>query len=191
MHVPCCSKGTACKSNCYLLDFYSMLKILRFRRYKLFNELNSKQNGTNSWRKRRDNLGIGPLNYVFVGNSGAIWRPAMIGSIVKDVININNIPEPSNYASYSVRIGATTLANLQGINLLKLMRYVVWSIKSLPHVSGRYIMFNYLELGAIPFEMIHGVNIPGKQNVDRSNGKWKVFNLWNNKQAVKLFTKQL
>ena len=59
MHVPCCSKGTACKSKCYLLDFYSMLKILRVRRYKLFTELNSKQNGTNSWRKRRNNLGIG------------------------------------------------------------------------------------------------------------------------------------
>ncbi len=62
--------------------------------------------------------------------------------------------------SYSLRIGATSLCNQQEIDILKLLKYVAWSINSLHHVANRYVLFEPLDLSIIPFEMLHGRNRP-------------------------------
>ena len=179
---------------CVLLDFYSMIKVLHLRRTQLWDKLKLQKGTkkcTKTWWKRYNNLGTHSNNYVFVGKNGAIWRPSILRSMVKNLISVNNVSDPECFVPYSLRIGATTLAHMQQIDLLKVMRYVVWSVNNLPHVSGRYIMFTHLDLCTIPFEMIHGGNVIGKKNVDRSGGKWNATNIWSNKVANKMFSQTL
>ncbi len=65
-------------------------------------------------------------------------------------------------SGYSTRLGAVSLCRKQEIDILKVIRYVVWSVNSLPHISTRYMKFTIDDLKILPFEMIHGKNVPGK-----------------------------
>jgi len=148
------------------LDFYGMAKMLKFRRSNLTN--------------CSMNLGVNNNNFVFVGKNGKIWRPSIFTRLTKDILRVNNVHDPENYAPYSFRIGSMSLAHQQEIDLLKVMRYVVWSIDNLPHVSNRYIRFSIQLLKTIPFELIHGRG----GLINRSDRiKIPTFNLWDNNEA--------
>ncbi len=64
---------------------------------------------------------------------------------------------------YSTKIGALSLGRKQQIDILKIIKYVIWSIKNVPHVSARYRRFKRKQLQTIPFEMIHGTDKQGKK----------------------------
>ena len=101
------------------------------------------------------NLDVKSNIYGFVCLNGAIWKPSKITDLMRDFIKLNKL-NTLDYAPYSIRIGATSLCNQQEIDLLKLLKYVAYSISNLPHVQNRYIEFTLQELRIIPFEMLHG-----------------------------------
>ncbi len=190
MSTPTCTK-TDCK--CHILNFYEMFFILKQRRLQYHTNLKNQQQRCVSvqqkrlYTKRLNNLGTAPNDFIFVGKNGSIWRPSKLTEIVSDMIDQLNIPDPTAYSNYSIRIGATSLGYQQGIDLLKMIRYVIWSVNALPHVSARYINFTIAELRIIPFEMIHGANKKGQKCVDKSDQPLKTFDLTNQKIKAVLF----
>ncbi len=186
MAPPICNEPN-CK--CQKMDFFAMFKILRKRRNDHFQTLqrNMKYPLTQTSRKMLANLKTAPMNYIFVGKKGEIWRPQKLTEIMDELKEVVKMKNPSHYIPYSLRIGATSLCNQQQIDLLKLLKYVGWSINDLPHVSNRYIMFGIRELKLIPFEMIHGRNNPGGRNIDRSHKKLTLFNPWEGEACNKIF----
>ncbi len=190
MGVPICEDV---KCSCQYLDFFAIYKVLIKRRKGIHRCLQQQdfslliKSERSKHRKKLKNLDTKSTNYIFVGLNGSIWRPSMSSECIVELIRVNKIPNPEFYAPYSLRIGGTSLCNQQNIDLLKVLRYVAWSIKSLPHVSARYILFTELELALIPFEMIHGRNTPGeyiKSNIDEP---LTVFNPWEGDSVYKLF----
>ncbi len=190
MGTPSCSKPH-CK--CHILNYYEMFFVIKQRRcqeYKLLQNLNSQNMNVQQKRlhkKRIANLGTQPHDYIFVGKNGSVWKPYQLTGIISNMIETLNIPDPTAYSNYSIRIGATSLAYQQRIDLLKMVRYVIWSTKALPHVSARYINFTIPELRIIPFEMIHGANNKGQKCIDNSYQPLKTFDLTNQKIKAALF----
>ncbi len=187
---PICENKTC---HCRILDYFQIYLIILQRRKALINKLKSDalystKQKTKTFKKRLSNLDTNANNYIFVGSNGAIWRPSKLSLILKELISTLKIADPQFYPSYCIRIGSTSLCHLQEIDLLKLIRFVVWSVKDLPHVSNRYINFSIKQLRILPFEMIHGRNRPGKMNVDKSKGKLKTYNLWEGKLCEELFS---
>eukprot|EP01084_Bolivina_argentea_P049177 90479_1 len=123
-------------------------------------------------KKKLKNCAVTSQNYVFVGENGAIWRPEKLNEIVKDLAVKLKLKNQDRYRGYSIKVGAVSLCRQQDLDMLKIMRYVQWSVKSLPHVVARYICYLREELQIIPFEMIHGRNVPGKLCINKRNDKY-------------------
>ena len=157
---------------CQTLDFVTKFKIYKQRRRRMQTTLLSA-----ATPDAAANLTVSADTMVFVRQSGARLTPAAISELVKTMARAVAGTD-RHYSGYSLRIGATSVCNQQRIDLVKVCRYVAWSVKALPHVIERYISFTAAELAMIPFEMCHGRNIPGKRCVDRSGGTLKVVNLW-------------
>ncbi len=192
MGPPTCNHKE-CK--CHILNFYNMFFVLKKRRQTHIKKLvqilqyttNKKQRSL--LEKRINILDTNPSNYIFVGLNGSIWRPAKLTQVLQQLTENLSIPNPEAYPSYSVRIGASSLCHQQRIDLLKLVRYVIWSTKKFPHVSQRYIRFTVANLRIIPFEMIHGANIKGLKCTDRSKQQLTTFELTDQKVRAVLFDK--
>ncbi len=106
-------------------------------------------------------------NHVFVGANGSIWGPPKVNEIVKELKRVLNLKK--NLKGYSTRIGAVSFCRKQQIDILKMIKYVIWSIKSVPHVSAKYMRYKRKHLQIVPFEMIHGADKAGKPIInDRS-----------------------
>ncbi len=56
---------------------------------------------------------------LYLLENGSIWTPSKLTEIVTDMIDQLNIPDPTAYSNYSIRIGATSLGYQQGIDILK------------------------------------------------------------------------
>ena len=170
-----------------------MLKILRRQKGAQVAEVKKRLSVLYGSERNRafkiiENCDVVDENYVFVSDEGAIWRPDKLTQIMKEFGAILKLPHPQQVVPYSLRIGATSLANQQQIEILKILRYVVWSVNHLPHVVGRYIQFTIYDLMIVPFEMIHGCNRPGFKTKDLSQTvKLPVFNPWEGDQVRQLF----
>ena len=191
MAPPICEDSNC---HCQLLDFFAMYNVIQQRRVKLVKSLRNQRDNINLTKDakskllyRINNLDVTPMNYIFVGNNGSVWKPTKLTMIMKQFVNFIKVPHPESYVPYSIRIGATSLCYQQEIEMLKILRYVVWSINKLPHVSNRYIMFNRYDLMIVPFEMIHGRNRIGGINVDKSGENIKTFNPWEGNSIERLF----
>ncbi len=165
---------------CYQLEYVAMFDIYKKRCKQYYIGLKSKiskmKKLTNTAKKMLDNLEVAPNKYIFVGKKGAIWGPQKINEIVKDVKKVLGLKE--ELSGYSTRLGAVSLCRKQEIDILKVIRYVVWSVNSLPHISTRYMKFTIDDLKILPFEMIHGKNVPGQKLVNRRFGHLKKATLW-------------
>lgn len=190
MAPPICENADC---HCHSLDFFAMFHILKQRRRKLVNSLRFKLNNTTLSKTERakliqriNKLDVSPMNFIFVGENGVIWRPSKLTDLMKEFTAFINMPNKECYPPYSLRIGATSLCYQQEVDMLKILRYVVWSIKKLPHVSNRYIEFTRYDLMILPFEMIHGKNRDGG-NIDKSGGVLQTFNPWQDNSIEQLF----
>ena len=65
-----------------------------------------------------------PGDFIFVNSNGCIWRPEKIALILAKILKIVKPPNPEAFAPYSFRLGVMSLAHLQGIDLLELVKYV-------------------------------------------------------------------
>ncbi len=190
MSPPICDDKSC---HCQYMDFFAIYCILQKRRNLVHEQLHNKVNKiSNKSRnkallKQYRNLNVGPSDYIFVGTKGSIWRPSKLTDIINELVVVIGMKNSDKYTSYSLRIGATSLCNQQEIDILKLLKYVAWSINKLPHVSNRYVMFDPLELSMIPFEMIHGRNRPGAMNKNNSHKPLEIFNPWDGKSCEVLF----
>ena len=185
MAPPTCYKK---RCRCHKLDFHGILRMIIERRQQYVQTLRIrlKLSTDNKVRarltKQIQNLSLTSSNYLFVGENGSIWTPSMFTKIVKEFVENTKPQNATSITSYSFRIGGTTLAHHQLIDLLRLCRYIAWSVEAMPHVSARYIAFRPQELMSIPFEMVHGAILSDRLScIDRSHLKMKVFNPWNAK----------
>ncbi len=189
MSPPICEYN---KCICYQLDYIAMYKILKKRCIKFYSDELSKANISHNIsanvKKILKNTEVRKDKFIFVGRNGAIWGPSKINEIVKDLKITLKLKD--NLLGYSTRIGALSLCRKQQIDILKIIRYVIWSIKNVPHVSARYMRFNRKQLQIIPFEMIHGADKKGKPIINRRNGKLESANLWSDDLAQILFAEK-
>ncbi len=185
MAPPVCEHEQNCL--CRFVDFVKMFIVLKRRCKNFYNEQLTKikrrkqQNGysTQADLKFVKNNKVGQHNYVFVGQKGEIWGPNKLNEIVKHMVKVLNIPKPDAYTGYCVKVGAVSLCRQQELDILKVIRYVQWSVNNAPHVIARYIAYSCAELRIIPFEMVHGRNRPnGRCKNKRSDTKLKVQALW-------------
>ncbi len=108
-----------------------------------------------------------------------------MNEIVKDLKSVLNLKQ--NLKGYSTRIGAVSLCRKQQIDILKIIKYVIWSIKTVPHVSAKYMRYKRKQLQIVPFEMIHGADKVGKPIINRRNGVLERASLWSEDLAEILF----
>ncbi len=184
MSPPICNKPSCL---CHQLDYVAMYKVLKQRCIE-YNMQLQRNNSSDFARKNKlliQNTQVIDTNYVFVGANGALWRPSMVNEIVKDLKRVLNLKQ--NLKGYSTRIGAVSLCRQQQIDILKIIRYVIWSIKNVPHVSAKYMRYNRKQLQIVPFEMLHGADKQGKPIVNRRNGTLQRANLWSEDLAEVLF----
>ncbi len=177
MQSPLCGDS---KCNCIYFNFIRILRVLKQRRHNLMKKLQQiylSGNLNKTQTKQFRNLGTKPDNYIFVGQNGAIWSTYHLRPIMKQVQQVVGMQTPQAYPLYCIRIGAMSLVNQQKMDLLKVLRFVAWSINNLPHVSARYINFQSKELRTIPFEMIHGALEKNGSYIDRSSSTLKTFDL--------------
>ena len=179
---------------CQTLDFFRMWEIYHQRRCARSDDLQLKldrghyENYSERQVKLITNQLVRPDNFVFVDANGVIWTPKIFDELVSNLVDC--VGENNQYfTSYSIKIGSSSVCNQQGIDLLKVLRYVQWSVKSLPHVVGRYISFKRAELAMIPFEMCHGKNGGGSGGkcIDKSGNKLITFNLWEKSAVARRF----
>ena len=111
---------------------------------------------------------------------------ADLRSLVNLIVKRNNLKPEKRYASYSLRIGATTTAHLKGISHPKILKYIGWSNSRLPEVAMRYIRFKPENLNKVPYEMIHGT-LNSKNS--KKNNLCQVFDPWNQRLIWDKFKK--
>ncbi len=186
MAPPTCSNPDCM---CKQLDFYAMFLILKKRcmefDMKLRSKLKSKARLREGQKRLLENASVERNSYIFVGKNGGKWGPKKLNSIVKDLNKILKLNK--NLKGYSARIGAISLCRTQQIDIWKIIKYVIWSVKSLSHISTRYMRYQKEHLKMIPFEMIHGANRPGKKCINRRLGVIKKTPLWNKEVEKALF----
>ncbi len=192
MSPPICNKRNC---DCQLLDFVRIFNILKSRCQTAYINLCHKAQQTpifarsDIMKKRLQNWEVTQNNYVFVGKNGGIWPPNTLTKVVKEMVKILKIRNPQKYVGYSLKMGAMSTCHRQELDILKVIRFVAWSVKSVPHVSARYIAFERTDLQIIPHEMIHGRYRIGKRTINKRNGKLTAKPLWNN-EVERIFFEQ-
>ncbi len=177
MSTPVCGNKKCICIYCDIIKLWRVYKTACIRYYKVIQDkariqMDKYGKLSSLLRKQIKNCAVTAKNYVFVGKNGAIWRPEKLNELIKDLANKLNLKNPERYRGYSVKVGAVSLCRQQNLDMLKVMRYVQWSVNNLPHVVARYISYEREELQIIPFEMIHGRNIPGGHCKNLRNDKY-------------------
>lgn len=152
---PCCS-NTLCK--CQLFDILSMHHALESRRRRMVEHSLSEFGGKKTERQRI-NLGVAPNDFVFVNARGYLLRYDNLRKLMEDIGVVLDLLE--KLTAHSLRVGATSLAYLQGIPCLQMCRYVEWSVRSLPIVHALYVKIRKEILANIPFDLLHGALVRG------------------------------
>ncbi len=192
MSPPICNNKNC---DCKFLDFVQIFIILKQRCDDNYKKLLAKISKipllerSEIQLKRLRNLKVSNENFVFVGKNGGIWPPNKITKIAKEVVMILGIPNPEKFVGYSFKIGAMSTVHKQDLDILKVIRFVAWSVKAFPHVSARYIALEREELQIIPFEMIHGRIRKGKRCINMRDGSLSAQPLWNT-EVERLFFEQ-
>ena len=185
---PVCSKA---ECHCQLLNFPKMFLVAKARRERLYANLlysNATRAGgrpmSKKFKKKLRNLQHRPSDQVFVTSQGSVWGYTRMRNLTSEIHRIIKTERPKMYPPYAFKGGAMSLVNQQKISLLKVIKYVQWSVKSLPHMSQTYISISIPEMAVIPFEMIHGAirNGDKSQCVDLSNTKLVPFDLTDAKE---------
>ena len=186
---PVCTKA---ECHCHLLNFPKMFLVAKARRARLYanllaSELNAiryphAQRGhpmSKKFKKKLKHLRNRSNDQVFVTSQGSVWGYTRMRKLTKEIHTIIKTKRPKMYPPYAFKGGAMSLVNQQKIPLLKVIKYVQWSVKSLPHMSQTYISISVPEMAIIPYEMIHGAirNGDKSQCVDLSNQKLVPFDL--------------
>ena len=103
-------------------------------------------------------LGTRREDYVFVNSRGTRMGYSQISNIVRDIDKVCSVSTAKlPLTSYSIRIGATSLAHHQDVDPLKVMRFVEWQPGNVT-MHAYYINYDEFQLATIPFEMLHGAN---------------------------------
>ena len=185
MQSPLC-RNKDCK--CKYLDFIAILRTLKQRRDALIIELGyiKRQNGflNKKQQKQFDNLKTEMNDYILVGGDGKRWTPPHMRPIMKHFQQVIGMEFPERFPLYCVRIGAMSRVNQQKMDLLKVLRYVAWSVSNLPHVSNRYVNFKSEDLRTIPFEIIHGALDKNGVRKDYSHTPLSTFDLASTKDIM-------
>ena len=137
-----CRRAHQCSKQCAILDLFTAFVVL-------FERLDEVQNVPRH-----------PDSPLFCWQNGTPINYTDVAALVKRVVAANNLKQSKCYTPYSLRIGGTTTASLQGVNHRSIMVYVCWSTKNYPDSMMGYIRPGHDILKRIPFDMVHGV--PGK-----------------------------
>lgn len=157
----CCSTCTLSieKCDCHYLAILPYLSELHNRRRNITKnpgKLRAKGNKPFS-EKAKTNLGIRGKDYVFVSERGSVLGYSFIYRTIKELKECcgltNLLPK---ITPHSLRIGATSLAHHQGIDPLRVMRYVEWRPGKDPTMHARYVAYTVVQLSTIPYEILHG-----------------------------------
>ncbi len=175
---------TASSCKCRVLDFYTMFPIVIQRRRQMCELLKCKLSSVSTRNRYSliqaiEKLQCSGENLIFVNSKGSVWNGPKLSKLFKEIKSLLKIPNPEFYPPYSLKNGAMSMVNLQQIPLLKTIKYVAWSVKSLPHMSQRYIKINIQDMCTIPYEMIHGAIKDGDKSkcIDLSNNNLVPFDL--------------
>jgi hypothetical protein len=107
--------------------------------------------------KQTKNLGVRGDDFVFVNSNGTICGYDFVRRLIADIRTFCNLDAKSpKITPYSLRIGGTSLAHHQGIDPLRIMRYVEWKPSKCPTMHARYVQYTEKELSTIPYEILHG-----------------------------------
>ncbi len=179
MSPPICGNK---ECDCCLVDFVEMFLVLKKRSQKAYVKLKQqatlKRKKSAKMDKMLKNCNVIPSNYVLVSHEGIIYRYSHISAIINDLKNTLNLQHKKQITPYSARIGSVSLCRQQEIDVLKIIKYVIWSVESLPHISARYMAIGIDKLKILPFEMIHGRNRPGKVLKNNRMKKLLIQGLW-------------
>jgi len=189
---PLCTNPN-CK--CRYLDFILMYQILRSRRIAQFRKLVRERENAPTWRShvnidnKLDKLGLGNDKFLFVDDTGTVWGPSQFSTLFRNIRATVGMSNPHFFPPYSLKNGSMSMVNLQDIPLLKVIKFVAWSVKRLPHMSQRYIKIGVDEMSTIPYEMIHGVIRNGDKRTccDLSDRPLTPFNLSNAAEMTKMW----
>lgn len=155
---PCCGHSTK-QCVCPYFDIFAYLRHIKQTRRNRFNNIcpfrksGKGQLGSNQTK----NLSVGPKDFIFVNARGTICKYRFISDLIKQLAAFNKI-DTSQFplTPHSLRIGATSLAHHQGIDPLKIMRYVEWKPSASPTMHAHYVRYTIEQLALVPFEMLHG-----------------------------------
>ena len=76
--------------------------------------------------KQRDGLASNPDNFLLVNANGTVFGCSQADRVMKRLISfIGCDKQKMNLTLYSIRVGVTSLAHHQGIDALKVMRFVL------------------------------------------------------------------
>ena len=170
--------------HCRILNFPKMFIVAKARRQALFTRLllrRARRGPTisNAFQKKLKYLATNPNDQVFVTKEGSVWGYTRMRNLMREIHGKIKTKRPKMYPPYTLKRGAMSLVNQQKIPLLKVIKFVNWSVKSLPHMSQTYISISIPEMAVIPYEMIHGAIRNGNRAncVDLSNQKLVPFDL--------------
>ena len=103
-------------------------------------------------------LDVKNTNPLVVSSDGEVATTTTLRKIAKEMCEANKMLDSHHYTAYSYRIGGTTLASLQGIDRLFILRHVGWAESRLGDCSQRYMRYSNYELSTMTFQMIHGAS---------------------------------
>ena len=176
---PCCGHS-ADECVCAYFDIFAYIKeIHRMRRNRLTNIKPFRKSGKGSLGiNQAKNLPVGDDDFLFVNARGTICKYAFIHALVKDVVTYNDIDTTDRQMTpHSLRVGGTSLAHHQGIDPLKVMRYVEWRPSATPTMHAHYVRYTEASLANIPYEMLHGTLRYGEPTRNYIRSKPETFEL--------------
>ena len=164
--TPCCDKAD-CIAQCAFFNIPDMFKVItRWRRNRKTDPTPFNRNGSSKPMSpaRVDALALGADNWVFMSAGGFKWRYEHFRLTTRHMTEFFKLPEEKKVTPHCFRVGATSLAYIQGIPCLIMCFYAEWSVKGLQISHAQYVkMLDELKLANVPFDLLHGYELNGQR----------------------------
>ena len=165
MASPCCGKSA---SECYcpffdVFNFHDVILHWRENRFVDPTPFNRGGSSTALGKKRANELGTGPEDFVFVNANGTRWRYEHFRQTTAHMTKVFNLEEKKKITPHCFRVGATSTAYLQSCPSLVICFYVEWSVKSLKISHAQYVKITPEALANVPFDILHGYEHNGER----------------------------
>ena len=157
--TPCCGKP-ASECLCPYFDLMDMRKVIwHWRRNRRTDPSPFNRGGSMvpMCDDRVSNLAMGPEDFVFVNTGGFKWRYEQFRLTTKHMTEVFNLSEEQKITPHCFRVGATSLAYIQGIPCLVVCFYAEWSVASLKITHVQYVKIaDEWTLANVAYDILHG-----------------------------------